>query len=122
MPIWSLIWIGANVALVVAAAVLDRLEPPWIVRALHRWHHGQPQPMPALSQLAGDPIVTCRCGHALKWSWRGPEIADLRASDPDDGWTWHLSETAGAPRCPSLEHEARRHALPPPPARAREVR
>lgn len=119
MPIWSLIWIFANVALVIVIAILSCLQPTWLMRALHRWQYGAPKEMGALSALAGVPILSCRCGCACRASWRGPEIADLRVCDPDDGWIWHLIGTADAPRCPSLEHEARRVMMTLPVARAR---
>lgn len=108
MPLWSwiVIWISANAALVVVAAILSRTEPPWLMRAMHRWQFGQPALMHTMSTLAGEPWIACRCRRALRLSWRGPEIADLRACDPDDGAVWHLIGTSDAPRCPSLERLA----------------
>lgn len=120
MPLWSLILIGVNVALVVVAAILSRTEPPWLMLAMHRWHYGQPELMHAMSTLTGKPWICCRCQRALRISARGPEIADTRIWDDDDGWIWHLIGTADAPRCPSLERIAAQRTMPP--ARAREVR
>lgn len=120
MPLWSLILIGVNVALVVVAAVLSRTEPTWYLRAMHRWQYGKPELMHAMSTLAGEPWIVCRCRRALRLSSRGPEIADLRACDPDDGGIWHLICTSDAQRCPSLERIAAQRTLPA--ARARETR
>lgn len=120
MPLWSWILVGANLALVVAAAILSRVEPPWYLRAMHRWQNGTPEPMRAMSTLAGEPWIACRCKRALRLTWRGPEIADTRSWDDDDGWIWHLVGTADAPRCPSLERIAAQRSLPA--ARAREIR